>query len=267
MRFRLLSSGSKGNATLIQTKETTVLIDAGLPSRLMHASLKESIGNKALDALLITHEHSDHIKSVKAVASTYQMPIHTTHETFYSLKEALILEPLFKPVSLLRPFFLKDLLITPFQTRHDAINPVGYIIESEGMKLVHLIDTGYIPETDYPLFKNADAYIIESNYDVKMLFDSKRPYYLKKRIDSPTGHLSNHDASYYLSHFITEKTQAICFAHLSEDCNLEEIIAYTFEETMRSYKINSDHIKKVYAPSLKMTEWIDIRRDHERTSD
>lgn len=260
MQFRLLSSGSKGNATLIKTKHTTLLIDAGLPSKKMQASLLESIGDDSIDALLITHEHSDHIKSIKPVSKIYQMPIYTTHDTFYSLKEKDELDHLFKPITVDRPFFLGDCLITPFQTRHDAVNPIGFIIESEGLKLVHLIDTGYIPESDYKLFKDAHAYVIESNYDVKMLFDSKRPYYLKKRIDSPTGHLSNSDASYYLSHFITEKTQAICFAHPSDDCNLEETIAYTFEETMQSFKIKSDHIKKIYASQLKMTDWIILRR-------
>lgn len=256
MRFKLLSSGSKGNATLIQTSHTTLLIDAGLPSRLMQSYLKESLEVPHLDALLITHEHSDHIKSVGMVSKHYQMPIYTTKETFYQIKEAYQLEHRFKALTINQPFFLGDLLITPFQTRHDAINPVGYILESEGVKLVHLIDTGYIPENEFHLFKDAHGYIIESNYDVKMLFDSKRPYYLKKRIDSPTGHLSNQDAAYYLSHFITEKTEAICFAHMSEDCNLEDLIAYTFEETMQSYKIKSDHIKRVVAPALNMTDWI-----------
>lgn len=260
MQFRLLGSGSKGNATLIKTHNTTILIDAGLPSKKMQTALQESLKDEKVDALLITHEHSDHIKSIKPVVKTYQMPIFTTSETFHTFKESEYLMPYFKPVLVNRPFFIGDTLVTPFQTRHDAINPVGYIIESEGIKLVHLIDTGYIPEQDYPLFKDAHGYVIESNYDVKMLFDSKRPYYLKKRIDSPTGHLSNHDAAYYLTHFITDKTQAICFAHLSDDCNLEERIAYTFEETMASYKIKSNHIQKIYAGQHQMTDWIALRR-------
>jgi phosphoribosyl 1,2-cyclic phosphodiesterase len=124
---------------------------------------------------------------------------------------------------------------------------------------VHFTDTGYISEADYPLLEGADMYIMESNYDVAMLFDSKRPYHLKKRIHSPKGHLSNEDASYYLMKLIKDQTQVICFSHPSEDCNTDQCIIETFEKTAQNHKIDISPIKTYIAKAKTLSPWLSIK--------
>ena len=253
MRFKMLGSGSKGNACLVHTQDKTLLIDAGIPIQTLKSRIREA--EVTPDAILITHEHSDHSKALKSYLKSHDIPVYLTQKT----AEALALDH--SKTSIItpyHPFFIGDLRIMPYSTRHDAADPVGFIIQSETIKLVHMMDTGYVPETDHALFRNASAYIIESNYDVARLFESKRPYYLKKRIDSPTGHLSNHDASYHLSQWMGEKTQVVCFAHPSEDCNSESLIQTTFEDTLKSFQLSFNQLK-TYIATQSPLDWVELK--------
>lgn len=259
MRFRMLGSGSKGNACLIQSGPTTILIDAGLPVRTLIAYIKDS--TLTLDAILITHEHSDHVKGLKSLLKTFHAPLYTTQKTFNAL-DLFAHEAGLNPVTPYTPFYIHDVLVMPYPIRHDALDPLGFIFQVNDLKLVYMVDTGYVPDTDTHLFKNADAYIIESNYDVKMLFDSARPYYLKKRIDSPAGHLSNHDASYHLSQWIGQSTKVVCFAHLSEDCNTVDRVTETFTDIAKSFNVNIDPIK-TYTAAVDALPWTEIKGDHD----
>ena len=252
MRFRMLGSGSKGNALIIQTESRTLLIDAGLPVRLLKERLEAS--NVSIDAILITHEHSDHTKALKSLLKTMDAHVYLTEKTAQALA---IDDHTIHFITPYMPFYIGDVRVMPYSTRHDAIDPVGYIIQEGPIKLVHMVDTGYVPEKDHALFINANAYIIESNYDVQLLFDSKRPYYLKKRIDSPTGHLSNHDASYHLSQWMGDATKVVCFAHPSEDCNTEDLIHKTFQETLTSFNIQMSHLKTFIA-TQELCDWVTL---------
>ena len=258
MKFRLLGSGSSGNATLIQDGDDAYLVDAGLPIQLMKKHLDEAL-DVPLKAIFITHEHSDHIKSLDAILKTVDVPFYTTFETFDAIPFLKTFKHRFIPVIPKRPFFLDNLQITPFSTSHDAAHAVGYIFQNEHEKLVHFTDAGYIPENDYPLLEGADMYLIESNYDVAMLFDSKRPYHLKQRIHSPKGHLSNQEASYHLMRLMKENTRVICFTHPSEDCNAEHLITETFVNTAKSHKINVASIQINIAKAKTLTPWLEIK--------
>lgn len=253
MRFKVLGSGSKGNATLLHTNSLTLLIDAGLPVRALNALIREA--QMPVDAILITHEHADHTKALKSFIKSTNIPVYLTEKT----KDALHLEhSSIHYLTPYQPFYLKDLRIMPFSTRHDAADPVGFIFQMDALKLVYMVDTGYVPEVDASLFHNATGYIIESNYDVKRLFDSKRPYHLKKRIDSPTGHLSNHDASYHLSQWMGDQTKVVCFAHPSEDCNSDDLILNTFKDTLKSFNIQLNTIQTLIATQTAL-DWVDLK--------
>jgi phosphoribosyl 1,2-cyclic phosphodiesterase len=258
MKFRLLGSGSSGNATVIQEGDDAFLVDAGLPPRLMMHHLDETL-EVPLKALFITHEHVDHVKSLPQVLKAYDIPFYTTLETFMALPILNAYQDRFIPVVPKRPTFIGELTVTAFSTSHDAAHPVGYIFQSDEERLVHFTDLGYIPETDVDFLKNADAYIIESNYDVAMLFDSKRPYHLKQRIHSPKGHLSNQDASFYLMKLLGDQTKTICFTHPSEDCNLDHLIRETFEKTAQHYIVNIDPIKTYIAKAKTLSPWLSIK--------
>lgn len=214
MRFDVISSGSKGNCTLIIKDKKVLIIDFGISKK----RIKQALNSYGLSfddvvGILITHNHSDHTKNLSdefkdvLYASTLNLPNISS-----LLDEDHLLKP-FNNISI-GPF-----LITPVILSHDAPNTLGYVIDDSSSSLVYITDTGFIPEKDYPYLTNKDYYIIESNHDAKMLYESGRPIQLIKRITSDKGHLSNTDCGYYLSCFIGERTKQVVLAHLSDECN------------------------------------------------
>lgn len=219
MYFDVINSGSKGNATLIFSKESLILIDMGICISTLEEELEKFNKTiKDIDALLITHNHSDHIKNVKCLSP----------KKMYALNGSLP-GTLYNVVTLNEPFKVKDFIITPFMTSHDANNPCGYKIENENETLVYMTDTGVYFKENTELIKNPDYLIIESNHDVKMLMKSNRPIELKKRILSEVGHLCNEDSAFAALEIIGNKTKEIILAHLSEECNTPELALKAYE--------------------------------------
>jgi phosphoribosyl 1,2-cyclic phosphodiesterase len=247
MEIIVLASGSKGNATYIETDYTKVIIDAGISYKQMKerlASFKKDI--QLVDAILLTHEHSDHTKGLPTLIKHTSAPLYTVEETFNHLYEKTTYElpyTCFKKIEPSSKFYLNDLTIEVIPVSHDAVSTVGFKLTDSLHSLVYMTDVGYLPKEDYPKLKNADAYIFESNYDVSLLFSSARPYYLKKRIDSVKGHLSNADSSYHLSQLIGDKTKVIVLAHPSLECNTERHAYDTLIEVLKAYEFNLDRFK------------------------
>ena len=236
--FVVVGSGSKGNATLLFDEETLIQIDMGLPMRRITAALESIKKNKSdLQGILITHEHTDHIKNLSMYKG--KVPIYASKGTVDYFDHEVV------PFD---SFEIGTLSIIPFMTSHDAANPVGYVIISGKTKLVYLTDSGYVPEESLDYLKDADYYIMESNHDLKMLMKSNRPAVLKRRIKGDEGHLSNIDSAIYLSELVGPKTKEIYLAHLSEECNLPEraLEAYrkTFKKKEVPYDINSICLKQ-----------------------
>jgi len=254
MDIIVLASGSKGNATYIRSKETTLLIDAGVSFKQIRTRL-ESQGEtlSELDAVLLTHEHSDHTRGLHQTIKQTDAAVYTAPKTYTRIKKLLKDPHDHIPVEADRPFMFKDLIVTPIKTSHDAAHSLGFIIQEDDQRLVYITDTGFLEEKDFPKIKNADMYILESNYDVALLFDSERPFYLKKRIDSVKGHLSNADSAYYLTRLIGERTKKIILAHGSEECNNEACVLKTIDEVFESYAVKRDGIEffvaKQHVPS------------------
>ena len=228
--FVVVGSGSKGNATLLFDEETLIQIDMGLPMRRITAALESIKKNKSdLQGILITHEHTDHIKNLSMYKG--KVPIYASKGTIDYFDHEVV------PFD---SFEIGTLSVIPFMTSHDAANPVGYVVISGKTKLVYLTDSGYIPEESLDYLKDADYYIMESNHDLKMLMKSNRPAVLKRRIKGDEGHLSNVDSAIYLSELVGPKTKEIYLAHLSEECNLPELALEAYRKTFKKKEVPYD---------------------------
>ena len=228
--FVNVGSGSKGNATLLFDEETLIQIDMGLPMRRITAALESINKNKSdLQGILITHEHTDHIKNLSMYKG--KVPIYASKGTIDYFDHEVV------PFD---SFEIGTLSVIPFMTSHDAANPVGYVVISGKTKLVYLTDSGYIPEESLDYLKDADYYIMESNHDLKMLMKSNRPAVLKRRIKGDEGHLSNVDSAIYLSELVGPKTKEIYLAHLSEECNLPELALEAYRKTFKKKEVPYD---------------------------
>ena len=228
--FVVVGSGSKGNATLLFDEETLIQIDMGLPMRRITAALESIKKNKSdLQGILITHEHTDHIKNLSMYKG--KVPIYASKGTIDYFDHEVV------PFD---SFEIGTLSVIPFMTSHDAANPVGYVVISGKTKLVYLTDSGYVPEESLDYLKDADYYIMESNHDLKMLMKSNRPAVLKRRIKGDEGHLSNVDSAIYLSELVGPKTKEIYLAHLSEECNLPELALEADRKTFKKKEVPYD---------------------------
>ncbi|MBO6280463.1 MAG: MBL fold metallo-hydrolase [Bacilli bacterium] len=213
MFFNIVGSGSKGNATLVFSKGTTLLIDMGVPLERLKAELNQyNKTEKDIDGVLVTHNHTDHIRGIKAFSP----------KKIYALAKT-VPGSLSNVVSLFSPFYIGDMKITAFPTSHDAINPCGYIIEADGEKLVYMTDTGCYFSENTKYVKNPTFLIIESNHDIQKLLHTNRPMLLIQRIMSDVGHLCNEDSAFATLEIIGENTKEIILAHLSEEANEPEL--------------------------------------------
>lgn len=235
MRYCTLASGSSGNSLYIDTGETSVLVDAGLSGRAIEERMN-AIGQscKELAGILVTHEHSDHIKGVGVLARRFNLPVFTTEETWGELQLCVGPIPeedivLFKPGSV---FEIGDLKVDTFSLSHDATDPVGFSFYDRHHKMSLVTDTGCMTSEIYKKIQDSDCYIIEANHDIDLLQRGSYPRHLKKRILSKQGHLSNVVAGHSLSSLVSGKTKSITLAHLSNENNNPEIAFKTVAEIL-----------------------------------
>jgi len=262
MDITVLASGSKGNATIVQTKQTTLLIDAGIS----HLQVRKRIVNhgldvKSIDGVFVTHEHSDHIKGLDVLVRKEQCVSYMTKDTFSALPHALQETLSQVGLVLIEPYQgIKhgDIDLIPFSVSHDSSDAVGYVLYSQGKKLVYCTDIGYLPDRDFDLLKGANAYIFEANYDVTLLFTSARPFYLKQRIDSVKGHMSNTDSAYNMASLVGVNTSHIILAHPSEECNTAELALETYKEVFEEYDKNIEDYNVLVASQVDGAKTIKI---------
>ena len=229
MYFHNIASGSKGNATVVVSKETVILIDMGISFVSLEEGLKEvNLTPANIDVALFTHDHRDHYNGLRFLKTKKCFALEGT------------LPSLCGVVKLFKPFKVKDVTITPLKTSHDATNPCGYMLEDGEEKLVYMTDTGVFLESNLSLLENPDYLIIESNHDMGMLMGSNRPMILKQRIKSDVGHLCNEDSAFAASKIIGTRTKEIVLAHLSEECNTEEHALNAYKDIFSYLNINLD---------------------------
>ncbi len=234
MKIQVIASGSKGNCTIIKTKNKTILIDIGISFLSLQKKLDDnSFSIDEIDILLITHTHKDHISGLKTFAKKTDTKIYVTNEINSELIDIkkdnfIIIEKTFK---------IESLEVKLLSLSHDTPNTYGYIITEEENSIVYITDTGYINRNLFPYIRNKTVYIIESNYDEEMLLDGPYPRCLKERVISDSGHLSNKSTAKYLNKLVGENTKCVILAHLSEKNNTEEL-AYTETKKVLSNDIN-----------------------------
>lgn len=262
MRICVLSSGSKGNATIIETDEISILIDNGLTMKKLQELIKEkNFDEKKIKHLLITHEHADHIKGAGIITRKWGLTVWGTEKTLAEMCRKKVItqgmETCF-PVEKNCWYEVADLRIMPIRISHDAADPVGYVIKHLEKTLVYITDTGYLTRGAVREFANADAYVFELNHNVEMLQMSNRPWMLKQRILSDVGHLSNEDAAYALSHMIGDKTKHIFLAHLSEEANLPDLALMTLEFILTEAQIDLERLNLHMTHALRASNVIDL---------
>ncbi len=251
MKITVLASGSGGNVTFIETEKTKLLLDCGITHRQIVQRLKERDQNlDGLNGILVTHEHGDHIKGVDVTMKKTTAKTYLTEDTFNGLYFKTKDNLNHNQIELITPyekFKINDIEVLPISVSHDAKDAVGYILYHNGKKVVYLTDVGYLPNRDHELLQNAEFYIFESNYDVTLLFTSNRPFYLKQRIDSVKGHMSNTDSAYNMTQLVGDKTKQIILAHRSRECNTPELAIETYAEVFKEYGLNIEDYNIIVA--------------------
>jgi len=235
LQFSVLASGSTGNAIYVETDQHKFLVDAGFSGKQMEELFKQINRNpKDLSGILVTHEHSDHIKGVGILARKYQLPIYANEKTWHAMSPLIgeistDLKFVF-PMETVKSFGSLD--IESFGVSHDAAEPMFYVFHQDGKKIVIITDTGYVSNRMIGIIKNADYYVFESNHDVEMLRMGKYPWNLKRRILSDIGHVSNEDAGLAMSECIGDQTKGIYLAHLSKDNNMKELARMSVSQVL-----------------------------------
>ena len=217
MKIKILASGSKGNSSLIICDNTKLLIDIGLSFTRIKSHLElNGININDITGLLITHSHSDHIKGLKTFIKETDIKIYIPKDMYHELEEIV---PIDRCTFIEDIFNINDVNIELIHTSHDTDFSVGYIIEYNKKTLVYVTDTGYINRRYLKKMEDKNVYVIESNHDEAMLMDGPYPRFLKERVISDRGHLSNKTTAGYLKKIVTDNTKCVVLAHISEKNN------------------------------------------------
>ncbi|WP_080843641.1 MBL fold metallo-hydrolase [Cytobacillus gottheilii] len=240
MQFSVLASGSTGNAIYVENGEHSFLVDAGLSGKQMETLFQQIDRDMGkLSGILVTHEHSDHIKGVGIVARKYKLPIYANEKTWLAMDNLIGQIPVEQKFTFgmetVKSFGSLD--IESFGVSHDAADPMFYVFHSSGKKLVLITDTGYVSDRMKGLISNADAYVFESNHDVQMLRMGRYPWSIKRRILSDVGHVSNEDAAIAMSEVAGDRTKSIYLAHLSQDNNIKDLARMSVAQTLETQGI------------------------------
>jgi phosphoribosyl 1,2-cyclic phosphodiesterase len=236
MKFCILGSGSGGNACYVETKYTAVLIDAGLSCREIERRLQlMGISPKRLDALIVTHEHSDHIKGAGALVRRRNIPLFINHKTLLTAEGNLgkIEWPVIIQTG--QTVTINDIAVETFTKCHDAVDPFGLVLSSNGVRIGMATDLGKITRLVEDRLKGCQALIMEFNYDQKMLDEGPYPLDLKRRIMGQEGHLSNHQACDLLKNVIHGDLEVVVLAHLSRTNNKPEMACKMAEDIIDEY--------------------------------
>lgn len=214
LRFASLGSGSRGNATLVSWEQGKLLLDCGFSAREAEQRLARlGVAASDLSALLVTHEHTDHIKGVAAFARRHKLPVYMTPGTYYSRNLGEL--PELRLIEQYQAFSLNGLRVQPVAVPHDAREPAQFIFEYNGRRLGILTDLGSITPQVEESYQGLDALVLEANHDTVMLAYGPYPASLKQRVGGLWGHLSNQQAAGFLQRLDCARLQHLVVAHIS----------------------------------------------------
>lgn len=252
--FCPLASGSKGNCIYLGTNNTKILIDAGLSGKAIKNKLAEiNVDISEIEAILISHEHSDHILGLKALTSQYRIPVFANSETAKCILEFMDESPKFKIFTTGETFEYKDIEIHPFSIQHDTLDPVAFTLQTMGLKIGVCTDLGFATTLVEHNLKNCDHLYIEANHEVDMVHASARPMIYKQRVLGRNGHLSNSDSGKLIAKIANSRLKSVYLAHLSSECNTPEkalSIVKSHLESSISFEISIADQYKISKPVL-----------------
>ncbi len=235
MKICVLASGSKGNATYIETPQTKILFDIGVNVKYITNALADlNVDPNEIEYIFISHSHSDHVKALNTFLKKYHPKVCLTLGILYELEDIKEYDNL---LVFDKDIDIADCHIETIKTSHDTNDSRGFIITANDKSVVYLTDTGYLNQKYFKTLANREIYLFESNHDPEMLINGSYPDWLKARIGGAYGHLSNVDSAIYISKLIGPKTQKIVLMHLSEENNTEEKALTTLKETLAAYNI------------------------------
>lgn len=233
MKFSVLGSGSKGNCTLIESGSTRILIDAGFSGKEINRRL--ALVNRSpqdLSAILITHEHGDHISGVGVMSRRCNLPVYANAATHQAVEKRV--KKLYQRSEFATGtgFALDDLHIHPFRISHDTADPVGFLVSDGECAVAYCTDTGKITTLIRQRLRTCQALILESNYDPEMLLNGPYPMHIKQRVRSNQGHLANNDAARFLVELSDSTVQHLVLAHLSETNNHPDLVTAQVQQRL-----------------------------------
>lgn len=228
MNLCSIASGSSGNCVFVGTEKTSLLVDVGISARQAEKGLHTLERSGAeMDGILITHEHSDHIRGIGVMARKFGIPIYATRGTLNAVRCCSSLgaidSALFREISADQPFSVGDICVTPFEISHDAAQPVAYRMDCGCKSVAVVTDLGEYTDYTVSHLQNLDAVLLEANHDVRMLQAGVYPYYLKRRILGSHGHLSNENAGRLLCRILHDNLKSVFLGHLSKENNYDAL--------------------------------------------
>ncbi len=252
VRVCVLGSGSRGNSTWVATERTCVLVDAGFGEKETFARLA-SVGERPenMKAILISHEHVDHVNGLRRMARHLKVPVYLNGATHQAI-EWNPPEVNFQIFETGTKFAVGDIEVTPFLVPHDASEPVAFTLEAEGIKIGVITDLGYVPEVVKQHARGCQVLVFESNHDLDMLKVGPYPWHVKQRVMGRHGHLSNNATADFLADDLDGSTQVLVLAHLSETNNHPEVARLSAVEALSRRNMTGQpelHLASQTAPS------------------
>ena len=244
--FCSLYSGSSGNCLFVESQNTKILVDAGESAKKITTALSSiDVSPESIDAILVTHEHSDHVKGLGTFSKKYNIPVYANAKTWDAMSDQSnkISEENVKKFTIEENFEIGDLKIHPFKIPHDAVNPCGFNIFHNDDKISVATDIGHITSNIAHKLEESKFLLLEANYDPDVLKCSPYPYLLKQRIAGPNGHLPNVDAGKTISFLMKSGLSQVMLGHLSKENNFPELAYKTVVETLMENKSDCSKIK------------------------
>ena len=261
LKFCSLFSGSTGNSLLVQSDSTSILVDAGVSAKRITEALAElEISADSISGILVTHEHSDHIKGLGTFSKKYNIPVFANIKTWQAMpneREKIAFENQ-RIISFESEFLIGDLTILSFPIPHDAACPCGYNILNSGKKISIATDIGHISQEIMPYLENSTFALLESNYDTEVLRYSSYPAKLKARISGPNGHLSNTTCGKLIGHLTKSGLNSVMLGHLSKENNFPELAYETVLEELHNNNIDCSKINVSVANRDYPSKFINI---------
>ncbi len=239
MRFCVLGSGSKGNATLVESGTTSLLIDAGFSGKEITRRL--GLINRRpeqLSAILVTHEHGDHISGVGVLSRRYGLPVYANYGTHLAAETRVKKLAKRLEFSTGEQFCVGDMQVHPFRISHDTADPVGFVISDGVSRLAYCTDTGHVTALIRHHINTCHGLILEANHDLQMLMDGPYTMPLKQRVRSNQGHLANGETARFLAGLDSGALRYVVLAHLSETNNLPDLALQRVEAELEQGPVN-----------------------------